>query len=149
MIKTKQITIIKIWTKVNIKIKFKEWNWKKIHTHWSGKLNVPDKNLVVSVTSSTFPPKNPLAVESVNNPKNILAKNLLTDDQPIKIDNNFISNQINLTTKSLINLPSPTDLSIQNPKQNLTLKTLHVINVTRKDIHPVFARSIPNFMSSK
>jgi len=30
MIREKQITIIKTRTKVNIKIKFKGWNWKKI-----------------------------------------------------------------------------------------------------------------------
>jgi hypothetical protein len=29
MIREKQITIIKMRTKVNIKIKFKGWNWKK------------------------------------------------------------------------------------------------------------------------
>jgi hypothetical protein len=105
--------------------------------------------LVVSVTSLTFPPKNPPAVELVHNPKSIRAKNLLINDQPIKTDNNFIPNQINLITKSPTNLPSPTDLSNQNPNQNLTPKTLPVTNVTRKDIYLIFAKSIPNFMSSK
>jgi len=67
--------------------------------------------LVVSVTSSTFLPKNPSAVETVHNPKNIQARDLLIDDQYIKTDNNSILNQINLTTKSPTNLPSPTNLS--------------------------------------
>jgi len=88
-------------------------------------------------------------VETVHNPKNIQARDLLIDDQYIKTDNNSILNQINLTTKNPTNLPSPTNLSSRNPKQNLTPKTLPVINVTRKDIHPVFARSILNFMNSK
>jgi hypothetical protein len=93
--------------------------------------------------------KNPPVVETVHNPKNIQARDLLIDDQYIKTDNNSILNQINLTTKSPTNLPSPTNLSSRNPKQNLTPKTLPVINVTRKDIHPVSARSILNFMNSK
>jgi hypothetical protein len=97
----------------------------------------------------TFPPKNPPAVEPVHNPKYIRAKNLLINEQPINPDNSFIPNQINLTTKSPTNLPNPIDLSSQNPNQNLTPKTLPVTNVTRKDIHPVSAKSIPNYMSSK
>jgi len=36
---------------------------------WSGKWNVPGKNLVVFATSLTFPPKNPPAMEPVHNPK--------------------------------------------------------------------------------
>jgi hypothetical protein len=96
-----------------------------------------------------FPPKNPPAVEPVHNPKNIRAKNLLINDRPIKTDNSFIPNQINLTIKSLINLPNPTDLSSQNPNKNLTPKISPVTNVTRKDIHLISAKSIPNFMSSK
>jgi hypothetical protein len=88
-------------------------------------------------------------VETVHNPKIIQPRDLLIDNQYIKTDNNSILNQINLTTKSPINLPSPTNLSSQNPKQNLTPKTLPVINVTRKNIHPVSARSILNFMNSK
>jgi hypothetical protein len=67
----------------------------------------------------------------------------------MKTDNNSILNQINLTTKSPTNSPSPTNRSSRNLKQNLTQKTLPVINVTRKDIHPVSVRSILNFMNSK
>jgi hypothetical protein len=93
--------------------------------------------LVASATSSTFPPKNPPAVETVHNPKNIRARDLLIDDQYIKTDNNSILNQINLITKNPTNLTNPTNLSSRNPKQNLTPKTLPVINITRKDIHPV------------
>ena len=93
--------------------------------------------------------RNPPAVEPIQNSKNIRAKNLLINDQPINTDNSFTLNQINLTTKNPTNLPSPTNLSSRNLKQNLTPKTLPVINVTRKDIHPVSARSIPNFMNSK
>jgi hypothetical protein len=37
----------------------------------------------------------------------------------------------------------------QNPNQNLTPKTLRVTNVIKRDIHPVSAKSIPNYMSSK
>jgi hypothetical protein len=81
--------------------------------------------------------KNPPAVEPVHNPKNIQAKNLIINEQPINTDNNFIPNQINLTTKSPTNLPNPTDLSSQNPNQYLTPKTLLVTNVTKRDIHPV------------
>jgi hypothetical protein len=105
--------------------------------------------LVVSVTSSTFPPKNPPVTETVHIPKNIQARDLLINDHYIKTDNNSILNQINLTTKSPTNLPSPTNLSSRNLKQNLTPKTLPVINATRKDIHPVSARSILNFRNSK
>jgi hypothetical protein len=47
------------------------------------------------------------------------------------------------------NLLSPTNPFSRNLKQNLTLKTLPVTNVTRKDIQPVSARSTPNFMNSK
>jgi hypothetical protein len=84
--------------------------------------------------------KNPPAVEPVHNPKNIQAKNLIINEQPINTDNNFIPNQINLTTKSPTNLPNPTDLSSQNPNQYLTPKTLLVTNVTKRDIHPVSAK---------
>jgi hypothetical protein len=35
------------------------------------------------------------------------------------------------------------------PKPKFDLKTLHVTNVTRKDIHLISAKSIPNYMSSK
>jgi len=77
-------------------------------------------------------------VETLHNLKNIRAKNLLINNQPIKTDNNFIPNHMNLTTKSPTNLPNPIDLSSQNPNQNLTLKILSVTNVTRKDIHPRF-----------
>jgi hypothetical protein len=97
----------------------------------------------------TFPPKNPPAVEPVHNLKHIQTTSLLINDRPINTDNNFIPNQINLTTKSPTNSTNPTDLSIQNPNQNLTPKILPVTNITRKDIHPVSAKSIPNFMSSK
>jgi len=92
----------------------------------------------------TFPLKNPPAMEPVHNPKNIRAKNLLINEQPINTDNNFIPNQINLTTKSPTNLPNLTDLSSQNLNQNLTPKTLPVTNVTKKDILLVSAKSIPN-----
>jgi hypothetical protein len=83
-------------------------------------------------------------MEPVHNPKNIRAKNLLINEQPINTDNNFIPNQINLTTKSPTNLPNLTDLSSQNLNQNLTPKTLPVTNVTKKDILLVSAKSIPN-----
>jgi len=96
-----------------------------------------------------FPPKNPPAVELVHSPKNIRTTSLLISDRPINTDNNFIPNQINLITKSPTNSTNPTDLSSQNPNQNLTPKILPVTNVTRKDIHPVSAKSIPNFMNSK
>jgi hypothetical protein len=88
-------------------------------------------------------------VEPVHNPKNIQAKNLIINEQPINTDNSFIPNQINLTTKSPTNLPNPTELYSQNSNQNLTPKTLPVTNVTKRDIHPVSAKSIPNYMSSK
>jgi hypothetical protein len=88
-------------------------------------------------------------VEPAHNPKDIRNTSLLINDRPINTDNNFIPNQINLTTKSPTNSTNPKDLSSQNPNQNLTQKTLPVTNVTRKDTHPVSARSIPNFMSSK
>jgi hypothetical protein len=88
-------------------------------------------------------------VEPVHNPKNIQAKNLIINEQPINTDNSFIPNQINLTTKNPTNLPNPTKLSSQNPNQNLTPKTLPVTNLTKRDIHPVSAKSIPNYMSSK
>jgi len=76
-------------------------------------------------------------VEPVHSLKNIRTIRLLINDRPINTDNNFIPNQTNLTTKSLINSTNPTDLSSQNPNQNLTPKILPVTNVTRKDIHPV------------
>ena len=88
-------------------------------------------------------------MEPVHNPKNIQAKNLIINEQPINTDNSFIPNQINLTTKNPTNLPNPTELSSQNPNQNLTPKTLPVTNVTKRDIHPFSAKSIPNYMSSK
>jgi hypothetical protein len=88
-------------------------------------------------------------VEPAHSPKDIRNTSPLITDRPINTDNNFIPNQINLTTKSPTNSTKPTNLSSQNPNQNLTPKTLPVTNVTRKDIHPVYARSIPNFMSSK
>jgi len=69
----------------------------------------------------TFPLKNPLAVETVQNPKIIRAKNLLTNNQPINTENNFTPNQNTPTTKSPTrNLPNPRSLSSQNPNQNLT-----------------------------
>jgi hypothetical protein len=87
----------------------------------SGKWDEPCKNLVVFVTSLTFPPKNPPAVEPVQNPKTIRAKNLLINDQPINTNNSFTPNQNNLTTKGPItNLPNPIGLSSQNPNKNLT-----------------------------
>jgi hypothetical protein len=88
-------------------------------------------------------------MEPVHNPKNIRTTSLLIKDRPINTDNNFIPNQNNLTTKNPTNPTNPTDLSSQNPNQNLTPKTLPVTNITRKDIQPVSAKSIPNFMSSK
>ena len=88
-------------------------------------------------------------MKTAHNQENIQATNLLIDDQPIKIDNSFIPNRIHPTTKSPLNLPDPKDLFSQNPKQNLTQKMSPVTNVTRKDIRPVFAKSIQNFMSFK
>jgi hypothetical protein len=82
--------------------------------------------LVVSATSLTFPLKNPPAVEPVHNPKNVQAKNLLINKQPINTDNGSIPNQINLTTKCPTNLPNPIDLSSQNQNKNLIPKTLPV-----------------------
>jgi len=76
-------------------------------------------------------------VEPVHSLKNIRTIRLLINDRPINTDNNFIPNQTNLTTKGLTNSTNPTDLSSQNPNQNLTPKILPVTNVTRKDIHPV------------
>ena len=65
-------------------------------------------------------------MEPVHNPKNIQAKNLLINEQPINTDNGSIPNQINLTTKSPTNLPNPIDLSSQNQNKNLIPKTLPV-----------------------
>ena len=48
--------------------------------------------------------------------ENVQATNLFIGDQPIKINNNFIPNRIHLTTESTTNLPSPKDLSSENPK---------------------------------
>jgi len=94
--------------------------------------------------------KNPPAVKTVQNSKAIRAKNLLTNDQPINTKNSFTTNQNKPTTKSPTkNLPNPINLSSQNPNQNLTSKTLPVTNVTRKDIHPVSAKSVLNYMSFK
>jgi len=60
--------------------------------------------------------KNPPIVETVQNPKIIRAKNLLTNDQPINTENNFTLNQNKPTTESPIrNLPNPISLSSQNP----------------------------------
>jgi len=105
--------------------------------------------LAVSVTSLTFPSKNPPVMEPAHNPKDIRNTSFLITDRLINTDTNFIPNQINLATKSPTNSTNPTDLSSQNPNQNLTPKTLPITNVTRKVTHHVSARSIPNFMSSK
>jgi hypothetical protein len=82
--------------------------------------------------------------------KPVQAKNLFINDQPININHNSTPKQINLIIKSLTtNLPNPINLSSQNSNQNLTLKTLLVTNIIRKNIHLVSAKSIPNFISSK
>jgi len=94
--------------------------------------------------------KNPPAVETVQNSKAIRVKNLLRNDQPINTKNSFTTNQNKPTTKSpKRNLPNPINLSSQNLNQNLTSKTFPVTNVTRKDIYPISAKSILNYMGSK
>jgi hypothetical protein len=89
-------------------------------------------------------------VETAQNPKPIQAKNLLTNDKPMETANSFNPNQNKpITKKPTRNLPKAISLSSQNPNQSLTLKTLPVTNATRKDIHPVSAKSTPNSMSFK
>jgi hypothetical protein len=98
----------------------------------------------------TFPPKNPPAVETAQNPKPIQAKNLLTNAKPIDTKNSFTPNQNRPITKNPTrNLPKAISLSSQNPNQNLTLRILPVTNATRKDIYHVSAKSTPNSMSFK
>jgi hypothetical protein len=89
-------------------------------------------------------------VETAQNPKTIQVTNLLTNDQLINTETSFTPNQNRHTTKSPTrNLPKPISLSSQSPNQNLTSKRLPLTNATRKDIRPVFTKSIPNSMSFK
>jgi hypothetical protein len=98
----------------------------------------------------TFPPKNPLAVETAPNPNTIQDINLLTNTHLINTANSLTPNLNKPTTKNPTrNLPNPISLSRTSPNQNSTSQKLPVTNATKKDIHPVSAKLIPNFMSFK
>jgi hypothetical protein len=89
-------------------------------------MNVPDKNLVVSVTSLTFPPKSPLVVVTAQNQKIIqIVANFYTKDQPINIENKFTPNP----SKPIIKKPykkftKTPKTSPSKPKQKFDLKTI-------------------------